>query len=174
MANTKSGSKSSVAKWILILVIVVVAVALLQSILANRRSAGIVPQDAATVKAIEDRIKPLGEVSIAAPSRPTPVVAAGADAPAAGESPKPKAGPAGNVGETTFNAICTGCHSTGALGAPKLGDKAAWAPRIAQGMDVLYTSALKGKNNMPAKGGNPSLSDAEIKATVDYIVAAAK
>lgn len=172
MANTNAGSKFSTAQWILILAIVVVAIVLIQNILAHRKSASAVPQDAATTKAIEDRIKPLGEVSIASPPPHATSAATAAVAPA-----EPARGPTGavnKVGEKTFNTICTGCHSTGALGAPKLGDKAAWAPRIAQGIDVLYSSALKGKNSMPAKGGSSALSDADVKATVDYIVAASK
>ena len=66
------------------------------------------------------------------------------------------------------------CHATGVAGAPKFGDKAAWAPRLKTGMDALYTAALKGKAAMPAKGGNAALSDAEVKASVDYMTAAAK
>ena len=73
-----------------------------------------------------------------------------------------------------FETICSACHTTGAAGAPKVGDKAAWGARIAQGKDALYKSALVGKNAMPAKGGNPSLSDNEIKAVVDYIIAQSK
>ena len=61
-----------------------------------------------------------------------------------------------------------------AAGAPKLGDKAAWAPRLAQGKDALYATALKGKGAMPAKGGNPALPDDAVKAAVDYMTAAAK
>ncbi|OYV79637.1 MAG: cytochrome c5 family protein [Ferrovum sp. 37-45-19] len=78
------------------------------------------------------------------------------------------------VGKKTFESICTGCHSSGALGAPKFANKKDWAPRIAQGMDVLYKSAIKGKNSMPAKGGNPALTDDEVKAAVNYMVSAAK
>ena len=59
-------------------------------------------------------------------------------------------------------------------GAPKFGDKAAWAPRIATGIDTLYASVLKGKGAMPPKGGQPAVPDADIKAAVDYMVAAAK
>ena len=62
----------------------------------------------------------------------------------------------------------------GVANAPKLGDKAAWGPRVATGMDALYTSALNGKAAMPAKGGNPALSDAEVKAAVDFIVSSVK
>ena len=63
---------------------------------------------------------------------------------------------------------------TGAAGAPKLEDKAAWAPRIAQGKDVLYTSVLKGKGAMPPKAGQTQLSNDEIKAAVDYMVSQAQ
>ena len=66
------------------------------------------------------------------------------------------------------------CHGTGVAGAPKFGDKAAWAPRIKQGKDALHASALKGKGAMPPKGGNASLSDDAVKAAVDYMVSAAQ
>ena len=66
------------------------------------------------------------------------------------------------------------CHVTGAANAPKLGDKAAWAPRIKTGTEALYASVLKGKGAMPPKGGNAALSDADVKAAVDYMVAGSK
>lgn len=77
-------------------------------------------------------------------------------------------------GKQVFDTVCSACHATGAAGAPKAGDKAAWAPRIAQGKEALYKSALGGKNAMPAKGGNPALSDDEVKAAVDYLAGLAK
>ena len=77
-------------------------------------------------------------------------------------------------GAATYQKACVACHMTGAAGSPKLEDKAAWAPRIAQGKDVLYTSALKGKGAMPPKGGQMQLSDDEIKAAVDYMVSQAQ
>ena len=76
-------------------------------------------------------------------------------------------------GATVFNTICSACHNTGAAGAPKVDDKAAWAPRVATGKEALYKSALGGKNAMPPKGGS-SLSDAEIKGAVDYILSKVK
>ncbi len=79
-----------------------------------------------------------------------------------------------DAGKKTFDAVCTACHTAGVAGAPKFGDKAAWAPRIKTGKDALYNAALHGLNAMPPKGGNPSLSDADVKAAVDYMVAAAK
>lgn len=77
-------------------------------------------------------------------------------------------------GAATYQQACVACHMTGAAGAPKLEDKAAWAPRIAQGTDVLYASALKGKGAMPPKGGQAQLSDEDIKAAVDYMVSQAQ
>ena len=97
------------------------------------------------------------------------VAAAGA-APSA--APAAAAKPAD--GKTTFETVCTVCHTMGVAGAPKLGDKAAWAPRLAQGKDALYASALKGKGAMPPKGGNTALADDAVKAAVDYMAAAAK
>jgi cytochrome c5 len=66
------------------------------------------------------------------------------------------------------------CHMTGVAGAPKTGDKAGWAPRIKQGMDALYSASIKGKGAMPPKGGGADLSDAQIKAAVDYLVGQSK
>jgi len=81
-------------------------------------------------------------------------------------------------GKTIFGNLCTTCHSNAATGAPVITDKAAWAPRIAQGMDTLLKHATEGfqgsKGLMPAKGGNPSLSAAQVKATVEWMVSQAK
>jgi len=113
---------------------------------------------------IAERIKPVGEL-----------VMAGATAVANGVIPTANAA---GKGEATYNASCAACHAAGVAGAPKFGDKAAWGPRIAQGMDTLHTHALKGfqgkKGMMPAKGGNMSLADADVKAAVDYMVSKAK
>ena len=131
---------------------------------------------------VAERIAPVAQVAIDpnAPAAPAaPATPAGSPAPAPAAAVPPPAAPAAegksaDAGKKTFETVCTACHGTGVLGAPKFGDKAAWAPRIAQGKDKLYQSALHGKNAMPAKGGNPSLSDADVKAAVDYMVAAAK
>jgi len=72
-----------------------------------------------------------------------------------------------------FAQVCSTCHTPGIAGAPKVGDKAAWAPRIAQGIDALTANAIKGKGAMPPKGGS-SASDADIKAVVTYMVNASK
>lgn len=81
-----------------------------------------------------------------------------------------------DAGEKLFGSVCTTCHTAGLMGAPKLADKAAWAPRIAQGKDTLYKHAIggyQGKSGvMPAKGGSQA-SDDEVKAAVDYMVSKA-
>jgi cytochrome c5 len=73
-------------------------------------------------------------------------------------------------GEDIYGSKCIACHSSGAAGAPKLGDTAAWVGRIGKGINVLYTGAISGINGMPAKGLCMDCSDDEIKATVDYMV----
>ena len=117
----------------------------------------------------------------AAPAAAAPAAAApGAAAPAvvatAAAATPAAAGKAD--GKKIFESTCTVCHGAGIAGAPKVGDKAQWAPRIAEGMPALYTHAIAGFTGkggvMPPKGGNLSLSDADIKAAVDYMVAAAK
>ncbi|OWW21292.1 c(7)-type cytochrome triheme domain-containing protein [Noviherbaspirillum denitrificans] len=73
-------------------------------------------------------------------------------------------------GKAIYDAGCVACHSTGAAGAPKLGDAAAWAPRVKTGAPSLYNSAIKGKGAMPPKGGNASLSEADVRAAVNYMI----
>lgn len=74
-------------------------------------------------------------------------------------------------GQQIYRQACAFCHDRGVAGAPKTGDAAAWNARMAQGMDALYTAAIRGKGAMPAKGGNPSLSDTDVNAAVDYMIA---
>jgi cytochrome c5 len=110
-------------------------------------------------------IKPVGQVE-------TKASAAAATASAA-----PAAGGAVD-GKSVFQGTCFACHGTGAAGAPKAGDKAAWAPHVAKGKATLYQHALHGftgkSGMMPAKGGNASLSDAAVKAAVDYMLSLVK
>lgn len=104
-----------------------------------------------------------------------PAAAAPAAAPAPGAAPAPAATPVAAVnGEALYKQACTVCHAAGVAGAPKTGDKAAWAPRAALGVDALTASVIKGKGAMPPKGGAMSASDAEIKAAVQYLLDAAK
>ncbi len=116
--------------------------------------------------------------AVSAPAAPAPEAAAPAPAKPADPAPKKNAGGNPGKGETVYNQICVACHAAGMAGAPKLGDKAAWGPRIAQGMDTLYTHSIKGFQGkagmMPPKGGNTALSDADVKAAVDFMVSRAR
>jgi cytochrome c5 len=81
-------------------------------------------------------------------------------------------------GKTIFGNLCQTCHLAGVAGAPKVGDKAAWAPRVAEGVETLIKHATEGYTGksgvMPAKGGNAALNDAQIKATVEWMVSQVK
>ncbi len=102
--------------------------------------------------AVAQRLQPVGNVALAETSSTT------------------EAG----SGEQVVNAVCQACHGAGLVGAPKLGDKAAWRPRLAQGVNTLHEHAIKGIRAMPPKGGNASLSDAEVSAAVDYMLKQSK
>jgi cytochrome c5 len=77
-------------------------------------------------------------------------------------------------GKAVYDKTCNVCHAAGVANAPKFGDKAAWAPRIATGKDALLASVQKGKGAMPPKAGNAALTDDDIKAAIDFMIAAAK
>ena len=119
---------------------------------------------------------PLPPQSVA--SEYTPVEAPSAAATAAPETSSAKLAQGDDKGKKVYDTTCVACHAAGVAGAPKFGDKALWAPRIAQGMDTLYMHSIKGFQGktgmMPAKGGNMSLSDADMKAAVDYMVSQSK
>ena len=107
-------------------------------------------------------------------AEPAAAPAATEAAPAPAPVEAVAAAPVNEVGEKLYKGTCSMCHASGAAGAPIKGDKAAWAPRIAQGNDMLYKHAIEGytgaKGVMPARGGMASLSDDDVKAGVDYMV----
>ena len=109
----------------------------------------------------------------------TPAAAATAAKPVAVATAAPAAAAAtqvavaANNGEALYKQVCTACHAQSVAGSPKFGDKAAWAPRIKTGIDALTASVVKGKGAMPPKGGSAA-SEADIRATVEYMVSAAK
>lgn len=117
--------------------------------------------------AVLERIQPLGEVRVGQSDQ---VVAAAAPAAPATAAAEPAAAAESGGGEAVYGKACVACHSTGAAGAPKVGDKAAWEPRLGQGMDGLVANAIKGKGAMPPKGGNMSLSDEDIKSAVEFML----
>ena len=139
-------------------------------------------QAAMSDAAVNQRLAPVAKVALdpnAPPPAAAPAAAAATPAVAAAGVPPPAAAPAkagsgSGSGKGTYDAVCNVCHGAGVAGAPKLGDKAAWAPRLAQGKDAMYAAAIKGKGAMPPKGGNPAIPDDAVKAAVDYLTASAK
>ena len=103
-----------------------------------------------------------------------PAPAASASAVVVAAAPAPVVAPENTVGKAIYGKTCSLCHAANVAGAPKPGDKADWGPRIAQGMDILYKHALEGftgaKGQMPARGGSTTLTDEEVKATVNFMV----
>jgi len=116
---------------------------------------------------VAERIKPVAQVNVASAETQREPMKNAASAP-----------PPGRNGQQVYETTCVACHGAGIAGAPKLGDKSQWAKHIAKGRDTLYASAVNGVQGstgaMPPKGGNPALSDAEVRAAVDYMVARSK
>lgn len=107
-------------------------------------------------KAIIQRLQPEGEVNVTAGVGATSVVQQSAVAV--------------DIGQQHYEQVCHICHETGLAGAPKFGDKADWAPRIAEGMDTMVKRAIEGYKAMPPKGTCTSCSDEDIKKTIEYMV----
>lgn len=86
------------------------------------------------------------------------------------EAPAAEEGDGSPNGEAIYKAVCTACHAVGVAGAPKSGNADDWAPRIAKGLDANVDSVLNGLGAMPPRGGNPNLSDAEVRHAVVYLM----
>jgi cytochrome c5 len=133
-------------KQLVIVVVLAFAIPIALIVLLSQLVTGVrSPGSRGAETGVLNRIKPVGEVTIA-------------------EATAPQA-----TGEQVYQDVCKTCHETGLVGAPKLGDKAAWAPRIKRGINALYASAINGKNQMPPKGGNRNLADIEVKRGVVYM-----
>lgn len=136
---------AAVAAAFLIPIIVIV---LLVQYVASESTSG-AGSDSQTPEAIAARLKPVADVGFTLKD---------ANAPKALQT-----------GEAVYKAVCAACHTTGAAGAPKLGDAAGWSARISQGQATLVSNAIKGIRAMPAKGGNPDLDDIEVERAVVYL-----
>lgn len=104
----------------------------------------------------------------------TPKPARGSGRPADSEKSSAPAPADGAKGRLVYQAVCAVCHTSGLAGAPKLGDAGAWAPRARGGTGPVYANAIKGRGAMPPKGGNASLSDADVRSAVDFMLAQAR
>jgi cytochrome c5 len=150
----------------ILIAIAVVLYVLARVVASNTQEKNV--QDTPEMKAfITENIAPLAKVAIA--GRDNSALAAA----------KPVAAPAEDLaGDAVFNMACVACHGAGVAGAPKFGDKAAWAPRVAKGLDTMHKHALEGFQGqagfMPAKGGRTDLTDKSVMNAVDYMAAAVK
>ena len=144
------------------LVVFAIVVIVIANALGDANDDGYVSQ--AQIHLADERIKPVGQVRLQGELQATSAAVAGSESAAAEIN-----------GEKVYLGACQACHAIGAAGAPIVGQIDQWAVRIAQGKDVLYQSGIQGKGAaMPAKGGNASLSDAEVKAAVDYMIDASQ
>ena len=153
---------------IFVLVLAFVVPIALSILLAKLATSGrIYDKDSPAMSAEEvaKRIKPVADASVASAAGTTP--AAGSVQSTALAAGKPD-------GKKVYEATCMICHAAGVANAPKFGDKKAWAPHLARGVDELQQTVLKGKGAMPPKGGNLTLSDSEVRAGLDYMLGAVK
>lgn len=124
--------------------------------------------DASVAGLVAENTAPVGKLALAGQDNSALAITTPGSGGAPSALPVPKSG------EETFQTVCSACHGTGVAGAPKVGDRAAWAARIGQGKAVLYDHALKGFTGkagvMPTKGGRGDLPDDLVRETVDYMV----
>jgi cytochrome c5 len=152
----------------ILIAIAIVLFAFARSVGANTQAQHVL-SDPEYVAQVNDNVRPLVRVAVAGQdnSALTIAAAAGSSAPAGAlELPADGAG--------VYEAVCTACHSAGIAGAPKAGDAAAWAPRIAQGKPTLYKHSIEGYTGkagvMPAKGGRADLTDELVQQAVDHML----
>jgi cytochrome c5 len=158
-----------------LLVAIAIALFALARVVASETQDKQVVEDADYVKNVEQRVAPFAQEAVAGQDNTALAIKpdAGSTAQAgAGTAELPK------TGEALFQQTCSACHGAGIAGAPKAGDKAAWAPRVAKGTATLYDHALHGFQGssgvMPAKGGRTDAPDDLVKQAVDYMVGLAK
>jgi cytochrome c5 len=121
-----------------------------------------------------ENIRPVGQVNVADKSTPAATPAPAQTGTAAADTATEAVVAQPKSGEQVYNGNCVACHGTGVAGAPKFGDAAAWAPRIAKGMDALLASATNGLNAMPPKGLCMACSTDELRGAIEYMVSNSK
>lgn len=132
---------------ILLAFVIPIAVITMLATLVTTASKYDAKHPAMTTEAIAQRIMPVGRVTLTDPNAPKVI----------------------KSGEEVYKQVCAACHSTGALNAPKVGDKAAWAKLIKEGLETLTAASVKGIRQMPPRGGNPELSDLEMQRAIVHM-----
>jgi cytochrome c5 len=153
-----------------LLVAVAIVLFALSRIVAGRTQEQHVLVEAEYLKAVDERIKPIARVAVAGEDNTALAIKPTAAEAGAGTA----AAVAFETGPQVVEGACAACHGAGIAGAPKVGDAAAWGPRIAQGQDTLYKHAIEGFQGktgvMPPKGGRTDISDELVRAAVDHMV----
>ena len=157
-AHTESFIKTPKQLLIVVALALLVPIAVIGLIVSYVTTGAEGDKSAMTAESIKQRIRPVAGFALASADEPAAGAQAGAAAP----------------GKALYDTVCAGCHTAGVAGAPKLGDKTAWAPRIAAGLNTVVSVAIKGKGAMPPRGGRGDASDADIKAVVQYMFDAAR
>lgn len=154
MDTQKSGKffVGSIVTFLIVLLLVKVLLATMLTVGNN-----VVAPESMADEDVVERIKPVAQEYVGEP----PVIEA---------APVTEVAASSGGGEQIVAQSCAMCHGTGMMSSPKLGDAAGWAPRIEKGVDTLYSNAINGINMMPARGGNPNLSDDDVKAAVDHML----
>ena len=151
-----------------VVVIIAIGLMVLAGMISDRTSKRFHDEDPRKVEETLARIAPVGRVAVAGQDNSALAPPAAAPTAAAVDLP----------GEQVYQQVCTACHGAAVAGAPRTGDKVAWAPRIAQGIDVLHQHSLEGFQGkagfMPPKGGRTDLSDQSVMNAVDYLVSQAQ
>jgi cytochrome c5 len=153
--------KQLVVVLVLAFVAPIIVIVLLAQLATSGRN---YDEDAKSAEAVAKRIKPVAEVNLGAAGPAGKILKTGETQAVAGKAD----------GKKVYESTCMACHGAGVANAPKFGDKKAWAMHLMHGTEHVYENALKGKGAMPPKGGNLTLSDAEVKAAVDYMLGAVK
>jgi cytochrome c5 len=136
--------KQLVVVLLLSFLVPIIAIVLLVKLVTSKPSAD---PNALTPESVAARIQPVGKVEFGAPA----------------------AAPGARSGESIVKAVCSTCHQTGVANAPKIGDAKAWGPHIKEGLNAMVATAIKGKGAMPPRGGDATLTDAEIARAVTYM-----
>lgn len=163
--QSENSRKFILGTVLVVVVLVVVTILFFNNMVSYIDNAAMPPKmDEASVN---ERLKPVGNEIIG--QEPVVAVAEAADNNAMAVQVAD-----GAIGQQIVSQACAACHASGLMESPRIGNARDWAPRLEKGMDTLYANAINGINMMPARGGNPSLSDDEVKAAVDYMLVGAK
>lgn len=163
--QSENSGKFILGTVLVVVILVVIANLVLNNMVTYIDRAAMPPK--MDEESVSERLKPVGTEIIGEEQ----VVAAAAGN---GEATPVADAEDGAIGQQIVTQACAACHASGLMESPRIGSARDWAPRLEKGMDTLYANAINGINMMPARGGNPRLTDKEVKAAVDYMLVGAQ